>query len=343
MASSTSGTVTKAVASALANAGGVYGVVISTSGAPNTSIKVAIAGTLPPIATGLGLASGPVRCNTTTARLERVATLAGADYPVGYADAAGFVTLLRIGTGIVAAATSRTAALDALIDANHTHFYKCNDAAGATTVADTGSGTNTPLTIVTATSGGITTPRLGSIAPFGTAAFTGIAAGYVSALAPADITSGAFLSTATVEGWFNQNYVQPAGGQALFGVSENTNGVSFGLQISGAAVTFTFSVHSPFVNSQSANASAPNQGANTWRHGMISFGGGLALGYIDGELVSTTAAAAPIVWGVNPSIFIGGSSQATAVFPGYLGRVGYSNIARPQSYARAITKAGLGY
>ena len=239
--------------------------------------------------------------------------------------------------------TTRVAALDALIDANHIHFYKLNDAAGSGTVADSGGGTNTPLTIVTATTTGITTPRLGVITPFGTGVYSGIAAGYISAAAPADITAGAFLTTSTVEGWFCQAYAAPGGGQSVFGICETTNAVSFGLQIAGGGVLFTFSLHSPFVNSQSQNAGGGNQAANTWRHGMFTFGGGLALGYIDGELVSTTAAAAPIVWGANPTIFIGGATLATAVFPGAQARVGYSNIVRAQAYARSVFKAGMGF
>jgi hypothetical protein len=94
LAGKSSETVTRALAATLAASGMAYGICVSaasTGGAP----CVAIQGHIPPAITGLPTAGNQLyaRVNTTTARVETVATLGAADYPLGTVDAAGNLTL----------------------------------------------------------------------------------------------------------------------------------------------------------------------------------------------------------------------------------------------------------
>jgi hypothetical protein len=89
----TAGSVTKGVLAAMTPAGCAYGVVLQ-GGAPNTLIRVAEMGYLAKAVTGLGTTAGFLRVNTTTARLERVATISTNDYPMGIVMATGDAMLL---------------------------------------------------------------------------------------------------------------------------------------------------------------------------------------------------------------------------------------------------------
>lgn len=90
--STTAQVVTKATGAALSIAGRPCGVVLEGA-QPGTKVRVATFGTLPPSVTGLGASQGLVRVNATTARCEKVTLLSGGDYPVGYVDTAGNLTL----------------------------------------------------------------------------------------------------------------------------------------------------------------------------------------------------------------------------------------------------------
>ena len=87
------GSVTRAVLAALALSGAVLGVATS-AGAPGVTISVQVDGELPPAISGVS-SFGPVRCNTTTGRLEVVANFAANDYPVGFSTSSGWVTMVR--------------------------------------------------------------------------------------------------------------------------------------------------------------------------------------------------------------------------------------------------------
>jgi hypothetical protein len=94
LAGKSSETVTRALAATLAASGMAYGICVSaasTGGAP----CIAIQGHIPPAITGLPTAGNQLyaRVNTATARVETVATLGAADYPLGTVDAAGNLTL----------------------------------------------------------------------------------------------------------------------------------------------------------------------------------------------------------------------------------------------------------
>lgn len=83
--------VTLATDAALAAAGGCKGVAI-TGAAPGAKILVAQSGLLPASLTGLAQGSaGPVKA--TAGALEQVATIGAGDYPVGYVNAQGVLTL----------------------------------------------------------------------------------------------------------------------------------------------------------------------------------------------------------------------------------------------------------
>lgn len=89
------GNVTLANAAALALCGAVLGIAMSNV-APGATFMVAIESFVPNSVTGLGAgAVSPVRCNTTTSLLERVASFGTSDYPVGYAAGNGDVTEVR--------------------------------------------------------------------------------------------------------------------------------------------------------------------------------------------------------------------------------------------------------
>ncbi len=87
-----SGTVTKADAAALARAGAVLGVALA-SAAVGSSLLGAVSGSVAPAITGLAAVAGFARVDTATARIEKVASFVGGDYPVGAIDSAGLVTL----------------------------------------------------------------------------------------------------------------------------------------------------------------------------------------------------------------------------------------------------------
>jgi hypothetical protein len=77
-------TVTRAVAAALATSDRVWCIAL-TAAPPGGRVLVATGGILPSSIVGMATdAAGYVRCNTTTARCERVASLSIGDYPVGY-------------------------------------------------------------------------------------------------------------------------------------------------------------------------------------------------------------------------------------------------------------------
>lgn len=112
LSGSTVGTVTKAVAAALSGAGAVFGVVL-VGAAPGAKVKLALDGAIPAAITGLAAgAPGPVRCNTTTARCEKVSSLSSADYPVGNVDNGGYLNVTRFSTGLVGAGTAGPAGGD---------------------------------------------------------------------------------------------------------------------------------------------------------------------------------------------------------------------------------------
>lgn len=88
------GTVTKSTGAMLANARAVLGVVIYAA-SPGGMVLVAFGGQVPPTITGLAASSpGYVRVNTSTSRCEYVASISGADYPVGVVDNAGWLQFI---------------------------------------------------------------------------------------------------------------------------------------------------------------------------------------------------------------------------------------------------------
>lgn len=94
--SPTEPTVTRALAAAMANAGGVYGVLLRAA-SPGAMALVAIGGSLlPPTVTGLAASSGGERfayVNTATARLARASSAAWPEYVVGTVDASGWTSV----------------------------------------------------------------------------------------------------------------------------------------------------------------------------------------------------------------------------------------------------------
>lgn len=110
--SATEPTVTKAIAAVLTNAMSGAGIVLA-SAAAGAYVLVAFGGMLPPSTTGLSAsAPGPVRINTTTARLQRVPSLGSGDYAMGAVDNAGWLVIQpgaggAAGGGAVAGTFSR--------------------------------------------------------------------------------------------------------------------------------------------------------------------------------------------------------------------------------------------
>lgn len=86
--------VTRAVAAALTNAGGVYGILM-TAGAPGVSVNVALTGAIPPAVTGLPSSGNHpyARVNQTTARVETVTSLASSDFALGTVEPSGNLSL----------------------------------------------------------------------------------------------------------------------------------------------------------------------------------------------------------------------------------------------------------
>ncbi len=102
---SADGTVTKALAADLANAGGTTGIVLVA--APSGSkVFVAVGGHISPTLTGLDTGSpGAVIVNPSTSRPEYAASVVPGDYPIGFVDNAGFMTIVP---GAVYAGASAT-------------------------------------------------------------------------------------------------------------------------------------------------------------------------------------------------------------------------------------------
>jgi hypothetical protein len=94
LAGSSSGTVTRAVSAALANAPAAFGIALQAA-PPGGSVPIACNGLVSPAITGLASGTGflYVRVGTVTARAQLVASLGPTDYPLGTADAAGNLAL----------------------------------------------------------------------------------------------------------------------------------------------------------------------------------------------------------------------------------------------------------
>lgn len=90
LASASSANVVKrAVAAALATGVGAVGVQL-VDGVAGQRVRVAVGGVIPPLVTGLAAgAPGFARINTTTGRVERVASYSAGDMPIGTIDNAG--------------------------------------------------------------------------------------------------------------------------------------------------------------------------------------------------------------------------------------------------------------
>jgi len=100
LASTSGGAVTLANAAALTNAGCVLGIA-RTAGVGGQKIRISRGGVLPATITGLPSSSpGLVRAHTANGTLEVVGSFASNDYPVGYVDNAGNLTLCPIPTGV---------------------------------------------------------------------------------------------------------------------------------------------------------------------------------------------------------------------------------------------------
>ena len=91
-AGTAAGTVTRAVAAALTNAGTIYGVAL-TGGTPGSRIQLAMGGLIPPAITGLGTTPGFAKLNTTTGRIVQANSVGQSDFPLGYIDPAGNLLL----------------------------------------------------------------------------------------------------------------------------------------------------------------------------------------------------------------------------------------------------------
>jgi hypothetical protein len=98
-------TVTRADASPLAAAGIPYGIAVRAA-APGANVLVAFDGVVGPDVTGLAASSpGPVR--VAAFRAAQVSALVGGDFPLGYVDAAGWLTFARgLAVGSPAAGTA---------------------------------------------------------------------------------------------------------------------------------------------------------------------------------------------------------------------------------------------
>lgn len=87
--------VTQATTTPMSTAGIVLGVAL-TAYTPGSWVRMATGGIIGPGITGLAAGSnGPVRLNLSTGRLLRVASLASGNYPVGYVDSVGNLSLAR--------------------------------------------------------------------------------------------------------------------------------------------------------------------------------------------------------------------------------------------------------
>lgn len=104
----THGKVAKATAALLAAAGSAYGIAVTT-GVRGGKVRIAIGGRVPSTVTGLAAAAaGFARVNTTTARLEKVASYGVADWPVGIIDTSGTLAIdLPLQQGGTVAGTGR--------------------------------------------------------------------------------------------------------------------------------------------------------------------------------------------------------------------------------------------
>lgn len=109
----TIGKATRAIAAALAVCGAVLGTALNAAG-PGGFLVVQMDGVLPPSVSGLA-SFGPVRSNTTTGRLEVVASYQPTDYPIGFSTSNGWVTMVR-GLAVGATAPFDFASAPGLVD-----------------------------------------------------------------------------------------------------------------------------------------------------------------------------------------------------------------------------------
>ena len=103
--------IVKATAANLATGKGAMGVQLE-SGAAGAKVRVAVGGSVQPSITGLASgAAGYARINTTTGKVERVASYSPGDYPLGPIDDAGNLALVP-GTPTVAVNTTGSISTD---------------------------------------------------------------------------------------------------------------------------------------------------------------------------------------------------------------------------------------
>ncbi len=139
-------TVTRAVSAALL----LYPVVgmLQAAANPSNSCQVVLDGFIPPSLTGLAALAGKGRVNGTTARVERVASLGGSDYPIGDIDANGYLDLqvdpISVGT---------RAEVEALTTPRHNAYVYCTEAQGPYSFDSTSSAAVTGTTVLAADDG----------------------------------------------------------------------------------------------------------------------------------------------------------------------------------------------
>lgn len=226
------------------------------------------------------------------------------------------------------------------LDANHIHAWEMDDASG-TTLADSGSGVRVPLTL----SGGIlqTEGLTGKCVQFGTSTAGADATEKATALVSAfsDLPTG----SVTLDLWY-RSYVTNLGyiagvdvvGAGRFVIDGNAAAAG---QLAGTVQATGFKYFA------SPTLRIVSQGY-AWHHVGLVYdqGSGLCSIYLDGEVAArATGQTGSVSWstGTTPTFGIATGQNAAGSYRGQISRVRLSNIARPQSYFRAVYAKGMGF
>lgn len=246
-------------------------------------------------------------------------------------------TSLMIAGAIRAVQPSRVTPLDA----NHLHAWEMTDANGSTTLADTGSSTSrVPLTLT----GGIlqTEGLLGKCVQFGTSAAGADSTDKAAALTSAfsDLPTG----SVTLDLWYRSQ----AGNLGFLAGVDVVGSNRFMLDGNASSTgQIGASVNANSFKTATTPATRLLSYGYTWHHAGLVYDqtSGLVQIFVDGEVMGrATGQAGPVTWstGTTPTFGLATGQNAAGSFRGQLSRVRLSNIARPQSYFRAVYAKGMG-
>jgi hypothetical protein len=226
------------------------------------------------------------------------------------------------------------------LDSNHIHAWELDDVSAG--FVDTGSSASK----VNLTASG--SPVYSSTGIFGNCALFGTAADGSASTSRARVLASAFsdlpLTNVTLECWV-QTY------RSDFGFVAGSDQVGSGMfQITGGGavnqLAYVCYTSVDFVADTTLTSIIQPSTTFAWQYLALVYGGGAVKLYVNGEVAFThSAISGNVLWtnGTTPSFGIGAGQNSAGQFHGLMSKVRLSNIARAQSYLRAVYKKAMIY